>query len=77
MDTVRVRTRVLPGRRIELETPDIAEGEDVEVTIRSAEIRKSARSILDLVASLNGHRLFQSPEEVDRYLQQERDSWDR
>lgn len=32
---------------------------------------------LDIIASLQGRRLFQTPEEVDRHLQEERDSWDR
>jgi hypothetical protein len=33
--------------------------------------------IIDLIKDLPGHRLFKSAEEVDEYLRQERDSWDR
>lgn len=34
-------------------------------------------SALEVIASLRGHRLFQTPEDVDRYLQEGRDAWDR
>ena len=33
--------------------------------------------MIDLIKDLPGHRLFKTAEEVDAYLQQERDSWDR
>jgi hypothetical protein len=36
------------------------------------------RSMLELLESLPpGPRLFKTPEEADRYIQEERDSWDR
>ena len=74
-------TIVLPGRKIEVPTPELPEGESVDVVV----IRKSAgtaaqktgRSIFDIIAGLKGHRLFQTPKEVDRYINEERDSWDR
>ena len=74
---MRLKTRVLPGRRIEVETPELAEGEDVEVTITATGRPRPQRSMLDLVRSLNGHRLLQTPADADRYLRKERDSWDR
>jgi len=78
MDTVlRRKTRVTLGRRVEVDTPELPEGEHVEVTIRPANDKPPARTILDLVRSLNGHRLHQTPAEADRYLREERDSWDR
>jgi hypothetical protein len=33
-------------------------------------------SAIDIILSAPGKQCFQTPEEVDRYLQEERDSWD-
>jgi hypothetical protein len=74
-------TIVLPGRKIEVPTPELPEGESVDVVVipKSAAQAspKAGLSIFDIIAGLKGHRLFQSPEEVDRYINEERDSWDR
>jgi len=71
-----VSTTILPGRRIEISAPELREGEAVDVIIVSAHgPPDSRRHALDLIASLKGHRLFESPEAVDRYLDAERDSW--
>lgn len=34
------------------------------------------QSIIDILTEAPGQQLFQTPEEVDQYLQQERASWD-
>jgi hypothetical protein len=34
------------------------------------------RSVLEIIDSLKGHRLFETAEEADTYLQKERDSWE-
>ncbi|MFB2833638.1 hypothetical protein [Floridanema evergladense] len=34
------------------------------------------QSVIDILKQSPGQQLFQTPEEVDRYLQQERSSWD-
>jgi hypothetical protein len=36
----------------------------------------SKQSIIDILNEAPGQQLFQTPEEVDQYLQQERASWD-
>ncbi|MGH9751341.1 MAG: hypothetical protein ACREA2_01025 [Blastocatellia bacterium] len=35
------------------------------------------RSVLDILKDLPGQRLFKTSAEVDAYLREERDSWDR
>ena len=74
-------TTVLPGHKIEIIAPDLREGERVQVVVIVAppapDTPKEGSSIFDIVKSLNGHRLFQTAEEVDRYINEERDSWDR
>jgi len=75
---LHVTTKVLPGNKIEITSPELKEGEPVEVfLVLPAAAAGPQRSVLEIVESLKGHRLFQTPGEVDKYLQQERDSWDR
>ncbi|HAX79402.1 MAG TPA: hypothetical protein DCY88_27145 [Cyanobacteria bacterium UBA11372] len=40
------------------------------------ETTPSKRSVIDILNESPGQQLFQTPEEVDRYLQQERSSWE-
>jgi hypothetical protein len=37
---------------------------------------KEKLSAIDILTSAPGQQLFRTPEEVDRYIQKERDSWD-
>jgi hypothetical protein len=79
--TVHVRTRVLPGNKVEVTANGLREGQDVEVTIRP--LTKNERAggqggILDFIDSLPPSR--KTPEEwaqFEREFQEERDSWDR
>lgn len=74
-------TTVLPGKRIEVSAPELKEGDLVQVFVVSTkEATSSARPRefgIDIIESLNGYRYFQSVEEVDRYINEERDSWER
>lgn len=74
-------TTVLPGNRIEFSSPNLKVGDRVEVVVTPAApvsiADKSGPSIFEIIAALKGHRLFESAEEVDRYINEERDSWDR
>jgi hypothetical protein len=70
-------TQVQSGGRIEVIAPDLAVGETVEITIRKKPPSAGKRSALDILAEAPGHRLFKTAEEVDAYIREERDSWDR
>jgi hypothetical protein len=78
---LHVTTRVLPGNRIEIATPDLAEGQSVEVTIRAQAppaVLAPKPGILDLINSFRpSTRTPQEWEEFDREFQRERDAWDR
>jgi hypothetical protein len=75
---MQTQTTVLPGHRIEISTPDFPEGTCVDVLIVPATTRPhERRSALEIIQSLQGHRLFQTPDEVRRHLQEEREAWDR
>jgi hypothetical protein len=78
MTTLQTQTTVLPGHRIEVSIPELPEGTCVDVLIMPASKPAPARrSALEIIQSLHGHRLFQTPEQVCLHLQQERDAWDR
>jgi hypothetical protein len=78
MSPLRMQTTVLPNHRIEISAPELVDGTRVEVVITPAAAQPNASgSILEIIESLHGHRLFQTPEEVRRHLDEERDAWDR
>lgn len=78
MDTaLTIRTTVQTGGRIEVDTPDLPAGQAVEVTVRPVELSAKRRSILEILSECNGGALFKTAEEVDAYINEERDAWDR
>lgn len=75
---MHVRTKVLPGKKIEVASPNLVEGEQVEVIIVfPAATRGRRRSVLDIVETTAPPQVFKTAEQADQYLQGERDSWDR
>ena len=79
---LHVRATVQPGNKIEVTAPDLPVGADVQVIVVSAEPRSAGagpsprQSLLDVVEARAGQRMFQTAEEVDAYLREERASWD-
>jgi len=74
---LRITTKVLPGKRIEINLPDSEIGEDIEVIIVLPEKPKSKqRRALEILDAAHKLGPFRTPEEIDRYIQEERDSWD-
>lgn len=73
----KIQTTVQPGGRIEVVDPELPVGQPVEVIILSSNGTRRKRSALDILAESPGHRLFKTAEEVDAYIREERDSWDR
>ncbi len=75
---MHVKTRVLPGSKIEVTSPSLVEGEQVEVIIVfPTATRGRRRSVLDIVETTPPPQVFKTAEQADQYLQGERDSWDR
>jgi hypothetical protein len=74
-----VEVTVLPGHRLEISSPELPEGAKVEVIVLLPERPRPRRiSMLEFLATLPpGPLLFKTPEEANRYLQEERDSWAR
>jgi hypothetical protein len=76
---LRIETTILPGHRLEISAPELPEGAKVEVIVVLPEKPQPRRmSMLEFLAKLPpGPLLFKTPEEANRYLQEERDSWER
>ena len=76
---VRVKATVLPGNKIEIPTPEFTVGEEVDVIVlpRSDARRSDEKSVLEIIEEMPPGRLFKTAEEVDAYLREERDSWER
>lgn len=75
---VHIKTTILPGGKIEISAPELPSGmqADVFVVIEREEPPKK-RHALDIISEFQGHGIFKTAEEVDAYIREERDSWER
>ena len=77
-NAVHVKTKVLPGGKIEITNQAFSAGEEVDVIVLLPESPTAARrSAMHILAEAPGHRLFKTASDVEAYLQQERGAWDR
>ncbi|MFO0927621.1 MAG: hypothetical protein U0736_11370 [Gemmataceae bacterium] len=74
--SLHFQTRILPGHRIELTSPDLPEGSMATVLVVVPDPDSPKRSLADILAGYPGGQLFRTAEEVDAYLRAERDAWD-
>ena len=74
---VRVKTFVLPGGKIEISTPELIPGRraTVVVTIEDNEAVEQPH-VIDILKTLPGHQLYQSAEEVNANIREEREAWE-
>ena len=76
---LRLETTVLPGHRLEVCAPELPEGATVEVIVVLPE-KPSPQysSALEFLESLPpGPRAFQTWEEYERHLREEKEAWER
>jgi hypothetical protein len=74
---IQVRTTILSGHRIDIAVPELPEGRTATVFIVLDEDGLPKRPLHEVLGDYPGGQLFHSAEEVDAYLRQERDSWDK
>lgn len=75
---IRITTKVLSGNKVEIELPPGSIGEEVEVIVLLPEKPAQSRSAIDIInEARNRQQTFKNPEEVDQYIREERDSWER
>lgn len=83
-----LRAKVLEGGRVIVQSPDLKEGDDVEVILlsngatakptgQSGEPQLTRENLMEFLDGLPGQRLFKTPEDVKKYMDEERDSWER
>ncbi len=73
---VQVKTKVLPGHRIEIQTSELPVGSLVTVFVVLEEEALTKKPVFERLREHPGQKLFQSADEVDAYLKTERASWD-
>ena len=74
--TLRLKTTVLPGGRVEFASSELEPGQTVEVVVLH-ESTVSGRSVMEILNSGPDERLFRTAEEVREYLAEEKASWER
>lgn len=75
---VRVTATVQSGGRVEIADPQLPPGKPVDVIVLfPQEADASRRSVVDVLAEAPGQLVFHNAEEVDAYIREERDAWDR
>ena len=75
---LRVSTRVQSGGRVEIVDGQLPVGQSVDVIVLfpdATELR--VHSIVDVLAQAQGRLAFKTVEEVDAYIREERESWER
>ena len=78
---LRLTARVQAGHKLEINSPELPEGEEVDVFVvlpakTAPDVRQE--SLIGFLDSLPpGPRSADTWEELERTLQQDRDSWDR
>ena len=77
--TVRLKTTILPGHRLELSAPELPDGAKVEVIVLLPDNSiPQFGSALEFLESLPpGPRAFKTWEEYEQHLREERNSWER
>jgi hypothetical protein len=73
---IQIQTRMLPGNRVEITSPELAEGEIVDVTVSKSQPSRPERSVLEMIESFPVGRIFKSANEIDTFLAEERRSWE-
>jgi hypothetical protein len=73
---VHVRTRVLPGHRIEIATPELPEGRTASVFVVLEEAEAAKQPLWEVLRDYPGGQVFQSGDQVDACLKAARESWE-
>ena len=76
---IAIKTTVLPSGKIEISTPQLVAGQQATVIVRVKSEQHEKLTITERLVRANYHggALFKTAEEVDAYIREERDSWER
>ena len=71
-------TKARAGGVVQVTVPELHEGETVEVRVTREDPATPRESVFDLLKEFRDRKpLFKTGEEVDAYINEERDSWER
>lgn len=74
---IRITTKVLAGNKLEIQVPPGSVGEEVEVFVIIPEKPEGGRhKVLELLTEIRSRHVSRTVEEIDRELEEERNSWD-
>jgi len=77
-NALHLKTKVLPGGKIELTDRNLPSGAAVDVFVLLPESRaRESPSAVGVLKEAPGHRRFKTPKDVEEYLHEERSAWDR
>ena len=71
---LHVRTKVLPGGKIEIVDEELPVGESVDVVVSQA-APSERRSAVDILDEAPGHLVFKTAADVAAYLAEEKEGW--
>jgi hypothetical protein len=75
---LRLTTWVKPGGKIEVSDSQLPAGEAVDLIVLLPQGGGAVRrSVVDVLAETPGHLAFETAEQVDAYLREERGAWER
>lgn len=74
---IRITTKVLAADKLEIQVPPGSVGKEVEVFVIIPEKPQSGRrKVLAFLTEIRSRHVSRTVEEIDRELQEERNSWD-
>lgn len=74
---LHLKTQVLSGGKIEIQSDNLGIGDTVDVFVITEKQATEKLSVLNLIEKIRNNRSsFKTAEEIDQYIQEERESWD-
>lgn len=75
---LHIKTKVLPGKKIEIQSDNFEIGDTVDVfVVMSHNKSQQKSSVIDLIDNIRSNRSsFKTPAEIDQQIREERKSWD-
>lgn len=76
--SIQIEATVSDDGTLEIRAPELTPGQRVRITIEPQGSGEEPKlHAADILATMSGHHNFKTAEEVDAYLNEERDSWER
>jgi hypothetical protein len=76
-EELHLKATVQSGGRVEIVCPKLEAGQAVEVTVRPVPAPAKGQSVYEIISNAPGQLLFKTAKDVDSYIREERESWDR